>query len=264
MESHISNSTVPEEITLSQQEMTDFLNKFQSGVWYSIDQFLERHPNYKEAGKYFISHELCVWEKRNEIFTKLGWYENIRHAVAANTLEEFVESNLSIVTFNYDRSIDMVLHEYLVHAFDLEHLKAWEVLKESIPIIHMHGTLGDYPNYGYNNEDVLERSKHIKVVSEYDGALPDHFQRASLLLNSADQVVVFGFGFGEENVKRLNFFKEQEEETRNIYVSMGQEHRKVLVKQREEKLSRWGLKQGKHYWNRDCDDFLQDVLNPFL
>ena len=43
---------------------------------------------------------------------------------------------------NYDRSIDFRLHKYIEHHFGVPADEAWQVLTDSIPIVHVHGTLG--------------------------------------------------------------------------------------------------------------------------
>jgi hypothetical protein len=170
---------------------------------------------------------------------------------------------LSIVTFNYDRSIDFRLHKYVECQFGIPTDEAWKVLTDAIPIVHVHGTLGEYPKWPYGDKSsVWERGQDIQIVSEVAENTPE-FQKASELLNDADRVVVIGFGFAEDNVRRLQYFREQDNESRDVIIIPGSMGGPVVTKEYEQWVDRWGLKQGKHWWNFNSDNMFTHGTNPF-
>jgi hypothetical protein len=147
--------------------------------------------------------------------------------------------------------------------FGLNSSTAWETLSEAIPIIHLHGTLGSYPETAYGDQsNIYERSQSINIISEIEDGL-EQFRQASTLLNEAERVVVFGFGFATDNVNRLDFFKEQEEDKREILIATGRIRGQVHDREQRDWLSKWGLLPNKHYWPQDCNTFLNHVCNPF-
>ena len=132
-------------------------------------------------------------------------------ALTAKDVKEFKTNRLNIVTFNYDRSIDRFLHNFVCRRFGVAPANAWNILQETIEIIHLHGILAPYPQYPYSEGDHWSLAvNHIKVVHEMENAseLPD-FIRASTLLEEANIVHVIGFSMGERNINNLPFFKKK-------------------------------------------------------
>ena len=167
------------------------------------------------------------------------------------------------MTFNYDRSIDFRLHKYIERHFGVTSVEAWQILTDSIPIVHVHGTLGDYPKWKYGDESsAWERGQDIKIISEIDDDTPE-FQRASDLLNGADRVVVFGFGFAVDNVRRLNFFKEQDKDERDIIIATGKGRGGVHAQETCDWLAKWGLINQAHHFAFDANRIFDIHLNPF-
>lgn len=150
------------------------------------------------------------------------------------------------------------------HQFGVDSEEAWELLSEAIPIVHVHGTLGEYPAIPYGNrQKAHERLGSIKLVHEAENATPN-FKRASKLLNEADQVVAIGFGFGEDNVRRLNFFRECSNDSREIKIAAGRRVAGEDTKRSERWLSRWGLQREQHVYFVDANQFFSRYPNPFV
>ncbi|MGH7216991.1 MAG: hypothetical protein ACREIG_07135, partial [Nitrospiraceae bacterium] len=60
------------------------------------------------------------------------------------TSTTFHENKLSLITFNYDRSLEFYLHRAIKRLWDLDDNEAAEVLK-AVPIIHIHGKIDALP-----------------------------------------------------------------------------------------------------------------------
>jgi hypothetical protein len=75
----------------------------------SVDAFLEHRPEFLKIGKLAITLCLIPYEKEETLFfsgTKKGhWYEYLFNKLNA-PFNFFHENRLSIITFNYDRSIE--------------------------------------------------------------------------------------------------------------------------------------------------------------
>lgn len=254
------------EPNVTAEEVKSFYEDMLHSNYTSPDAFLEKHPEHKRFGKYLMCDILSKLEDDKKFIDLSGWYQNLISSIQVDDIEQLMENQLSIITFNYDRSIDFKLHKFVQHHYRLSSDVAWEKLSEAIPIIHLHGTLGEYPLVEYGcTIDILQRSESIQIVHEIDDSseqTKDNFNRATTLLNQAEKVAVFGFGFGEDNVRRLNFFREQEKEERDVCVAVGgiQGNDKELVC---EHLKKFGLQQVRHIHFYSCNQLLTHGRNPF-
>jgi len=128
--------------------------------------------------------------------------------------EEIDLSNLSIVSFNYDRSLEMALLQRLTAAYGIAE---GEVLKKlrSMQILHVYGCLSGNDPWHYDNS-ILPYGQEpgpqeLQLVSEYLKVIPDvrhdetveTFAKAQDLLKAADAIAFLGFAFDERNVERL-------------------------------------------------------------
>lgn len=258
-----NKQTWPEEFIRSEEDPLLFYERFAHGNWSSPDAFLEKHREFIKTGKYLICRCLASCEKDWIITSQGGWYDKLISSIHVNHPDKLKENKLSIVTFNYDRSIDFRLHKYVENQFEIEPSKAWDILTESIPIVHVHGTLGKYPESPYGDTtNFYERGQDIKIISEVEEKT-NEFERASDLLNEADRVVVFGFGFAPDNVRRLNYFREQEVEDRDIIIATGPSQGSAAEDSTADWLKQWGLVKNKHHYPVDTERLFNIHLNPF-
>lgn len=255
---------MPEEFRRAGEDLAGFYDKLAYGNWTSPDAFLERHPEFMQTGKYLICRCLTEFEQPWGITLNGGWYDSLVTAIHVDDPSRLKDNGLSVVTFNYDRSFDFRLHKYVEHHFGIPALEAWQIVTDAIPIVHVHGTLGEYPKWGYGDRSsTWERGQDIKIVSEVKEKTPE-FQRASNLLNGADRVIVFGFGFAIDNVRRLDFFKEHEKEERDIIIATGGAHGSAHEQETSDWLAKWGLIQHKHHFAMDANRLFDMQLNPFI
>lgn len=138
-----------------------------------------------------------------------NWYEYFFNKLNA-TFDEFDKNSVSVLTFNYDRSLE----QYLLTALQNSYGKASdECLQKlsSLPIVHLHGQLGDLPSSGGQgiefgarpNPDVLRKAADgIKIIHE-DISKNPQFRRAHDLLSKAERVCFLGFGYDRTNLERL-------------------------------------------------------------
>jgi hypothetical protein len=178
----------------------------------SVDAFLENRPEYMEVGKAAIAATLIPHEVDHDLYrsgTQVKWYEYLFQQMGARR-DEFSENHLSVITFNYDRSIEYFFLIALKHRYGLEEEEAVDLLK-GIPIVHVYGQLGK-PHFlapdgrNYTNEITPTTIKkcvpEIKILHE---GVEDtnEFQRAHELISQAQILCFLGFGYQEVNVRRL-------------------------------------------------------------
>ena len=156
-----------------------------------------------------------------------GWYQYLFNSLLdQNKPSGFESSPLSIITFNYDRSVEAYLHESLMARFKMPPAEASLILAQ-IPIVHVHGSLGKYPDIPYvphcNPGELLQISKQIQIIHEVpdplDGFCNSEFEKANKLLNKSERIFFLGFGFHPDNIRRFQFFAPDKTAHRNIYAT---------------------------------------------
>jgi len=198
----------------------DLIAKFRRELYYSgrrsVDMFLENRPEFMEVGRGAIAAVLIRYENEDKLFNiaerAVNWYEYLYNKIA-NTFDDFDKNRLSIITYNYDRSLEHFLFTTLKHSFDKSDEECAKKLGK-IPIIHLHGQLGYLPWQDPNGRpyesksdvDNLRKSvEGIKIICE-GVENEQQFRQAYELLQDAPRIYFMGFGYDETNIKRLNLF----------------------------------------------------------
>lgn len=190
---------------------------------YSIDEFLENNRDFIDIGKAFIAFCLNKYEVENKLFppNDSGWYQYLFNRMVTASPDQFSQIKLTIVTFNYDRSLEAYLYNLIKYRFNLSDENSLAILKQ-LNIIHPHGMLGEYPEVPYSNclGDCISSEREsrlltkitssIKIIHEIDDADDKfssvEFEKAYLALQNAEKIYFLGFGFHEVNIRRFRFF----------------------------------------------------------
>jgi hypothetical protein len=191
-------------------DVTNFRDALkQSGV-NSVDAFLEHRREFLKIGKTAMAEALIPFEDESKLFSSdADWYGYLLDRLNA-PLDHFRENRLTILTFNYDRSLEWYMFKALQARYRLKKNEAIEVLT-MLPVIHLYGMLGSIPwdqngrPYDPSAEEhqiPLARDK-IKIIHEdLTGDL--EFNRAKAELAIAERIVFLGFGYNRINVQRLH------------------------------------------------------------
>jgi len=201
----------------TEEDLRDFGGALQESGMASVDAFLEYRTDLIPLGKLTIAAALIPCENENNLYTfsrKGGesWYEFLWGKLRA-PYELLHENRLSIITFNYDRSLEQYIFKCIKRTFNLKDNECYEKLK-AIPIVHVHGTLGTLPwqvkrttQRPYTAEIPWNYVKiagdQIKIISDKEQNEED-IQLARQLLIDAEMVYFLGFGYHEANMDRLD------------------------------------------------------------
>lgn len=178
----------------------------------SVDAFLEKRSEYVAVGKAAMACALIPYENQARLLRGPEgphWYEYL-FSQTGTTLEQFRSSQLSVITFNYDRSLEHFLFLALKHSYGLSDEECCEGLK-AVPIVHVYGTLGgslhlEEGSRPYNNEvtpDVVKQcASAIRVLHEGKTDNPE-LDKAHKLLMQARVICFLGFGYYYDNIRRL-------------------------------------------------------------
>lgn len=194
----------------------EVMHQFAEELRYSriaVDAFLEHRPEYLQIGKLSIALCLMGHENEEKLFnTQRNWYDYLRLKLDA-PFDEFGGNQLSIITFNYDRSIEHYLFMVLQHTYGKSPEQCAEQINK-IPIIHVHGRIGALPWQESESRAYEPRldPEYVKIASDQiiiiisegnDSSI--EFQEAFRLLEGADRGKIFflGFGYNDTSLKRL-------------------------------------------------------------
>jgi len=138
-------------VDVAQEEAAKFVKRFDKSNM-SIDIFLTRHQGnvwISRMGKLTIILRILAAERSHEKNgaedEQRAWYKFLLEKLldGLNDKDDFIKrfsnNRVTIVTFNYDRSLDYVLFDSVFNGF--EAVTSDEVAEQMrhIPIVHMHG-----------------------------------------------------------------------------------------------------------------------------
>lgn len=152
-------------------------------------------------GKAFIARVLLWCEDFLEV--QGGWYQELFNQLISMG-EELRDGQLSIITFNYDRTLELFLHRCFM-ALDPSHDSgaSWAWVRR-IRIVHVYGSLGDPMSaIGTPKTFGLVQKSAQKITL----ARKDHRSTAKDLIEDifelAERCVFIGFGFDPLNLDAL-------------------------------------------------------------
>lgn len=200
----------------SASEVEDFRNELRHSDFGSVDEFLEKNAGYMSLGKLAIASALIPYEDEKRLFPPHApadhWYKQLADALEVQS-EAVCDNQLAVLTFNYDRSLEVYLRTVISTRRRCTHSEAAEVL-QSIPIIHLYGDLGklegttqDATMYSPDLEPakVKAAARSMKIIHESEDQTPE-FDEGVKLLEKAERIYFLGFGYHPTNVRRLRVF----------------------------------------------------------
>jgi hypothetical protein len=247
----------------SQGRRLEFSNALDLSFAPSIDDLLEKRPEFMDIGKTAISIQLIQREDPSSISreTMGNWYELLWECMQAK-VDDFVKNQVSFITFNYDRSLEFFLQRALMNYYGIQRDKANEIIDE-ISIIHIHGMLGAFkegqPFYrDYNPQitpETIETSvKMIHVFHENSMNTDEMVKKTDTLLGSANVICFLGFGYHPVNIQRIGVSKYTPQ---TMYGSVYQMGDAEIMRVRST-LGRLNTGSSAH----DCLRFLREVFMP--
>lgn len=196
----------------------------------SIDSLLDQHDTDQlitAAGKLAIVHFICQAEAKSILRSEPRlpgdlpiqgadtWLYQLGQLVTSGVPRSQVErclDDLSIICFNYDRSIEHFLPWAMVVAFGMQLKEAQAIVAAKLRIIHPYGTIGRLPwqkgeaadcEWGTEQPwNIHNLSSLIRTSSEAQRDQQMLMQIRSMV-SSAKRIVFLGFGFQPQNVDLL-------------------------------------------------------------
>jgi hypothetical protein len=214
-----------EQSGISLGDFSIFRDAFYKSGQPSVDAFLEHRPEFIEVGKLAIAYCLIPYEVESTLFEgskSRDWYQYLSTKLNAS-FDRFGENNLSVITFNYDRSLEHYLLTTLQNAHGRSREECTTALRK-IRIVHVYGQLGRHAYAErearpYNPDNrTYNRAVHAAegITLLHDKIKPE-LEAAHQALRDAERVCFLGFGYHDLNLQRLNL--SDSSHNRNIFGS---------------------------------------------
>lgn len=201
------------------------------GIAPSIDNFLHTHSSSDEIiimGKLAISHAIQMAERRSTLYVdrsasnpKLN-FDNVRDTwlgqlfkilVAGRSFDDFLDalSNITFVSFNYDRCVHQFFRYATESYFDLTNDQIRQVLS-ALSIVYTYGSIGKYLSSNVGNvsttfgdvrygDYLISSFENIRTFTEGSGS--DEAKFIGEQMKVAKLIVFLGFGFLPLNLELL-------------------------------------------------------------
>ncbi len=175
---------------------------------YSVDAFLKKNPMFGRIAKIRIAQELSLSEygaAREEGRTD-SWVKYLFSRMDGGGIKAFPENKCSLLTLNYDRSLEVELTKMLASSYGVPWREAAAVVRQ-LNIIHLHGSIGPLPDderlYGLRigGADLQAAANGILVMGE--SGSDKEYALAQKFLEIAEVTIALGFGFHAEIVEKL-------------------------------------------------------------
>ncbi len=220
----INTHTTLVDFGASESDAKEFATDLRRSAVESIDTFLERRRHWRELGKLAIAVFLMRAEREDNLYPGTGdnWYAFLMNTVDAGItgFDELEQNQISVITFNYDRSFEQFLFLCLSSRYGKAPEEVAETLTRFMPIVHVHGQLGllDWQNSGDSGlakrkydaaYDSPEKKELVRACAEGITIMAEgeddslEFQKARRLIENAKHLFFLGFGYHETNLRRL-------------------------------------------------------------
>jgi hypothetical protein len=210
------------------RRIADFQHLLRRSGVTSIDQFIEYldDPELIWAGKSIMARLLASNEQRDTLTNQRRadhWYEVLANRLIGRTLETFPEYDIAIVTFNYERSLDVYLLDCLNHRF--AHRYTAEMIKaafQRLPLVHVYGQLGQLPElskdpantraYGQIEnalqlEIAINGMRLLREAREHPASAPNIPLARDTIGRSTGDIIFLGFAYSEDNLQGLDLLR---------------------------------------------------------
>lgn len=187
----------------------------------SIDDYIDIHQHDEKiaiCGKVAITSSILEAERLSKIFYNKykescfdftsvndSWYPRFYSLVAKGIAKSDIHNifnNVSIISFNYDRSLEHYLTEALKVNYCIPREDALRIVN-TLPIFRPYGSIGKTIDYG--SEDLPPVDEILKNIKTYTEQVADAegLKKAHAALEEAKTLVFMGMHFHPNNLKIL-------------------------------------------------------------
>jgi hypothetical protein len=195
--------------------MTEFARVYPWAACPSVDAYLESNPDYNHVVKLAIAALLIPKENDPALIADGGdWMDYLFARILPATPQDLRLNQLSVITFNFDRSFERRLFLAIRHRYSVDDAEAAR-LSQHIAVVHVHGSLGlpawIHPPGGtafrreysgvFGADELRGAAESIRIIHEQVDE--EGIASARRMLQWAERVCFLGFGYHPMNLERL-------------------------------------------------------------
>ena len=218
MSSPLAQPNLPENVQSEQMlsKLFEFHEDMKIQTHDTVDQFISANPKHQFIGKVLLSQQimLVMYERAGhqlrlrafadrEYHHRRNWYQQLINRIrdGAQDSQSLVNNKLSVVTFNYDRSLERALETSLANT----EIHQGADYKKVVSIFHVNGTPSELPRDVTNvGNFILECAQNFHLVEEAVGSEVKEVRvQAHSAISNAEGVYVLGFDFDPSNVSAI-------------------------------------------------------------
>lgn len=179
-------------------KLTDFWNKFYL-VDQTIDWFIrDNEDQFGDIARLHIAAVLLNCERDN---LSGNWYRSLATHLFAGGPQNLEDGKLSVISFNYDRSLERYLLNVLENQYGLSWADAKELLSR-VRIEHVYGQLGTLDEVPYGDfMNAPTAAKGIRLIRPQPD--PAVKEKINAMVARSTYVNFIGFGFDDDNINLL-------------------------------------------------------------
>jgi hypothetical protein len=211
---------------VTQEQLDEFVTALRYSGQPSVDSFLAERPRFEQLGKLAIAQLLIPAERGGDLYTLFettrpvgqrragDWYKHLFQILWETGPDRFSANNLTIVTLNYDRSLEHYLFTCFQNSSGFSDPETATALA-GIPILHLYGSLGPLPwqvdsptspGLPYNSQvspDTLNlASRSLRLLGE-GPASETALDLVRGKIEEAHRIHILGFGFHQDSIHFL-------------------------------------------------------------
>ncbi len=218
MGSPLAQPYLPEDVQPAQtlHKLFEFHKDIASQTHDTVDQFIWANPNHQFIGKVLLSQQIMLemYERvDNELHLRAfadreydgrrNWYQQlINHIIGgAQNNQSLMQNELSVVTFNYDHSLERALETNLASST----IHRGADYKKVVGIFHVNGTPSKLPHVVTDvGKFIMECAQNFSLVEEEVSSEVEQVRiGARREISNAVRVFVMGFRFDRSNVEAI-------------------------------------------------------------
>lgn len=191
----------------------DFRQAFAQSASHSIDLFVQaRAREYEQYQAQIAVAAIFLCCETEATLQVEDWYRQLWNEVLRQGGRNIPPNQLSVITFNYERSLEHYLAHKAKAAFGLGSLENAHQWLSRIPITHVYGQLGslsrsplpDFIPFGnMYGDNVWKAAGKLRLADPRSGGAEGAWSEC---LSHAENIFFLGFGFWPENLALLRGF----------------------------------------------------------
>lgn len=209
------------ESNIQYDQIEEFRDELAGAQHITIDRFLQNRPKFEMLGKLAIAATLIPFEADSiapmlqpwKAYARFkpalteAWYPYLAKQLNLGATD-WGRGLLTIITYNYDRSLEHYLFTVLKSTCELSREECWKIFR-TIPIFHMYGELGPYNPirnglaYGSPLSFPIAREAAKNIQMMHESRDKGVIQQAQEAIREASVVCFLGFGYHRENLAPL-------------------------------------------------------------